>query len=73
MAAVTATIDFGLAEDGICPGVIPAEPDDGSIVMEGTSCSLIVSSPTTSSTFCLECLGFGELVLKIREKGEISI
>jgi hypothetical protein len=62
------TIILVTNEGGVCLGAALVESDDGSTMMEGLSCSLIVSSPTTSPTSCLECLGFGELVSKIQEK-----
>jgi hypothetical protein len=45
-----------------------ARPIDGSTVMGGISCLFIVSSPNASPTFCLACLGFRELELKIQER-----
>jgi hypothetical protein len=51
-----------------CPGVAPAEPDDGSTVIEGTLCSLTLSSLTLR----FECLGFEELAEQNQEKGRIQ-
>jgi hypothetical protein len=55
----TAMVTFELkpAMGGDCPGVAPAEFDDGSTVLEGMLCSLTVSSPAASSTLDFECLG----------------
>jgi hypothetical protein len=59
------TIELRLAAGSDCPRAAPAEPDDGSTMMEGTLYSLIVSS----STLCFECLGFEELQEQSQEKG----
>jgi hypothetical protein len=66
------TIELRLAASGDCPGVALAKSDDGSTVVEGMLCSLTVSSPTSSSTATLVCLGFGELISRNQEEGEIS-
>jgi hypothetical protein len=51
-----------------CPGVALADFDDGSTLIEGTSCLFIASSPTTSLTLHFDSLGLGELALRIQEK-----
>jgi hypothetical protein len=61
-----------LAAVGDCPGVLPVEPDNGSIMTEGTLCSLIVSSSAASLTLHFRCLGFEELAEKNQEKGRIQ-
>jgi hypothetical protein len=58
---VMVTIELKSAAGGDCTVAAPAEPDDGSTVMEGTLRSLTILSPTASSTLCFECLGFEEL------------
>jgi hypothetical protein len=63
------TIELKPAAGDDCPSAAPTEPDDRSTVMEGTLCSLIVSSPAASLTFCFECLGFEELPEQSQEKG----
>jgi hypothetical protein len=45
---------------GSCLGAASAEPINRSTMMEGTFSFVAISSPTTSSTLCLLCLGFGE-------------
>jgi hypothetical protein len=62
-------IKLGSAEGGICPCVALTDSDDGSTVIEGTSCPYTASSLTTSLTLCFDYLGFRELALKIQEKG----
>jgi hypothetical protein len=64
------TIDAAPAEGQVCLGMTSAKPIDGSTAIDGTSCSFMILSPTASPTLCLECLGFGEPKLKIRERGE---
>jgi hypothetical protein len=49
-----------------------AVPLDGSTGMVGMLCPLAVSSPTSSSTVTLECLGFEKLISRNQEEGEIS-
>jgi hypothetical protein len=60
------------ASGGYCPGAALAEPDNGSTMMEGTLCSLTVSSPIASTTLNFECLGFEELAKQNQEKGRIQ-
>jgi hypothetical protein len=67
-ATVMATIAVVPADGGVCPGVASARPVDRSTLTECISCPFIVSSPTASPTFCLACLGFRELELKIQER-----
>jgi hypothetical protein len=70
-ATVMITIEFRLAE-GDCFDVASAVPLDGSTAMVSTLCPLAVSSPTSFSTITLACLGFGELISRNQEEGEIS-
>jgi hypothetical protein len=58
------------AVGGDCPSVAPTELDNGSTMMEGTLCSLMVSSPAASPTLRFKCLGFEELLEK--KKGEFN-
>jgi hypothetical protein len=60
-----ADIHLGSAEGGTCPGVALANSNNGSTVIEGTSFPFT----TSSLTLFFVCLGFGELALKIQEKG----
>jgi hypothetical protein len=64
-----ADTNLGSAECSTCPGTALADSDDGSSVIEGTFCPLTASSPTTSLTLSFDYLGFGELALKMQEKG----
>jgi hypothetical protein len=66
-AIVMATIAVVAAEGGVCPSVASSRTIDGSSVTESVSCPFTISSPIASLTFCLACLGFGELELKIQE------
>jgi hypothetical protein len=68
-AVMMVTIELKPAAGGDCLGATPSEPDAGSTVMEGTLCSLTVSSSTASSTLRFECLGFEELPEQSQEKG----
>jgi hypothetical protein len=60
--------NLGSAGGSTYPGMALVDSDEGSTITEGTSSPFTASSPSTSSTFCFDCLGFGEL-LKIQEKG----
>lgn len=64
MAVGVADCEFKPVEGGTCPNMALAEPSVGSIVMEGTFCSLIASSPIAFTTFHFDGLGFEELALK---------
>jgi hypothetical protein len=70
-ATVTVTIKLRPA-GGDCSGMSSAVPLDGSTAMVGTLCALAVCSPTSFSTITLVCLGFGELINRNQEEGEIS-
>jgi hypothetical protein len=71
-ATATVTIELRPAEGGDCSSAASAVPLDGSIAMVGTLCPIAMSSLTSSSTVPLVCLGFGELINKNQEEGEIS-
>jgi hypothetical protein len=64
VAVCVADCEFKPVEGGTCPSTALAEPSDGSIVMEGTFCSLTASSLTAFPTFRFDGLGFEELTLK---------
>jgi hypothetical protein len=70
---VTTTVTIELRPaGGDCSSVASAVPLDGSTAMVGLFCPFAVSSPTSSSTITLACLGFEELISRNQEVGEIS-
>jgi hypothetical protein len=53
-------------------GAASIVPLDASTAMVGMPCPLAVSSLISSSTVPLLCLGFGELLIRIKKKGEFQ-